>query len=367
MLLHVNGRFYGQAVTGVQRYGRELVGALDRHLSTAGLPRPFTGAALHVPAADRHAVPPFQTFEVQAYGGGRGHRWEQLSLPGRTRGGVLFCAGNSAPLRSLLGRASRVVVTIHSLSWRAEPGAYSPAYRAWYRVMTPLIARHAQRIITVAQAERDGIASAYPAAADRLVTIQNGATIPAPAPDAPLPPSPYVLFVGSLARLKNLAGAIAAFAVLARARPDLRLAVAGTRSPALSGGDLQIPAAIAPRVVFLGQIEDPARLAAVYAGAACLVVPSFYEASPLPPIEAMAQGCPVAAADLPALRERCGDAALYFDARQPEAIAGTVARILDDIPLAEKLRRRGAERVRRFSWTVCASETLAVLAEAACV
>jgi glycosyltransferase involved in cell wall biosynthesis len=172
--------------------------------------------------------------------------------------------------------------------------------------------------------------------------------------------------VGSLARLKNLAGAIAAFETLAATHPTLRLVVLGARSPALAAPQIILPPAIADRIVFLGQVEDPAFLAATYRSARCLVFPSFYEASPLPPLEAMAEGCPVVASDLPALRERCGEAALYCDPHDAASIARSVTRVLDAPGLAESLRRRGTAQAGAFSWPACADATLAVLAEAAC-
>ena len=371
MILHLNGRFFGQAVTGVQRYGRELLAAVDARAARGDLPRPFTRAVVHVPTHDRTATPACLALEVRASGPGRGHAWEQLVLPRAVReGGVLFCLGNAAPIPSLLGRTP-VVVTIHSVSWRFAPEAYSPAYRAWYRVLTPLIARYAARIITVSRSERETIARLYPRAASRLVAIQNGGpAVPGPDSRTALPPAPvpepYVLYVGSLAQLKNLAGAIAAFGVLAASHPTLRLVVAGARSPALSAAEINLPPAIADRIVFLGQVEDPAFLAAAYRSARCLVFPSFYEASPLPPLEAMVEGCPVVASDLPALRERCGEAALYCDPHDAASIARSVTRVLDAPGLAESLRRRGTAQAGAFSWAACADATLAVLAEAAC-
>jgi glycosyltransferase involved in cell wall biosynthesis len=80
----------------------------------------------------------------------------------------------------------------------------------------------------------------------------------------------------------------------------------------------------------------------------------------------MAHGCPVVAGDIPSLRERCGDAAVYCDPHDPAAIAAQVERVLDDRPLADELRRRGAARAATFTWTACAERTLTVLAEAAC-
>jgi glycosyltransferase involved in cell wall biosynthesis len=88
-----------------------------------------------------------------------------------------------------------------------------------------------------------------------------------------------------------------------------------------------------------------------------LVFPSFYEASSLPPIEAMACGCPVVASSIPSLRERCGDAAIYCDPAAPLEIADAVYRIIVDEELKEDLREKGLERAALYDWKNCAKET----------
>ena len=67
----------------------------------------------------------------------------------------------------------------------------------------------------------------------------------------------------------------------------------------------------------------------LYRRAACLVFPSLYEGFGQPPLEAMACGCPVAASNIPAIAEACGDAAALFDPNDAEDIAAVVAGVLD--------------------------------------
>ena len=84
-----------------------------------------------------------------------------------------------------------------------------------------------------------------------------------------------------------------------------------------------------------------------------LVFPSLYEGFGLPPLEAMASGCPVASSDAGALPEVLGDAPAYFDPTDPEAIAAAVLRG-PGRPAA--LRRARAARAREFTWDACARE-----------
>jgi glycosyltransferase involved in cell wall biosynthesis len=116
-------------------------------------------------------------------------------------------------------------------------------------------------------------------------------------------------------------------------------------------------------VNFDGQVSVD-RLVQLYRDASCLVVPSYYEASPLPPLEAMALGCPVIVSRIPALMERCGDAALYFDPRSAADIARQISQVMDNSDLRDALRQNGFERAAAFTWDRSAAATLAVILKA---
>ena len=88
-------------------------------------------------------------------------------------------------------------------------------------------------------------------------------------------------------------------------------------------------------------------LASLYRRTACLVFPSLYEGFGQPPLEAMASGAPVAASNVPAVAEACGDAAALFDPFEPEDIAAVVSGVLD---APERFAAAGPERARGFTW-----------------
>jgi glycosyltransferase involved in cell wall biosynthesis len=94
---------------------------------------------------------------------------------------------------------------------------------------------------------------------------------------------------------------------------------------------------------------SPNELVELYRSAACLVFPSLYEGFGLPPIEAMACGCPVATSDATSLPEVCGDAAEYFDPLSTEEIAAAIVRALEG-----RLVERGVARAAGFTWDACA-------------
>ena len=362
MKLTINGRFLTQPVTGVQRYARELCATLDDALPD--LPD-LTVEVLTPPLGADVDIPTYDHLELREVGRGGGHRWEQGVLPRHLGSSdVLFCPGNTAPLLTLRGRTP-VVVTVHDLAFRDFPETVSRPFRLAYEVLVPATMRRAERVITVSEAERTRMLKHFPDAADRLTAISNGGLPrhrPEPSPDDPQPPTgPFLLYVGALNPRKNVAGVIATCRALLAERPDLRAVFVGDPSGIYQAVDLG-PAD--ERMVFAGKLSDAA-LEAHYDAAAVLLFPSFHEASGLPPVEAMAHGCPVVVSDIPALRERCGDAALYCDPHDVTTMVAQVARILDDADLAATLSVRGRERAAGFTWANCLDATLDVLKQTA--
>jgi glycosyltransferase involved in cell wall biosynthesis len=121
---------------------------------------------------------------------------------------------------------------------------------------------------------------------------------------------------------------------------------------------------IAERVRHLGYVERD-QVPALYRAAVGMVFPSLYEGFGLPPLEAMACGCPVAASDRGSLGEVCGGAALTFDAESPEDIAAAIDCLASDADLPATLREAGLERSRHFDWAVVASRHRAIYERAA--
>lgn len=319
-MIFINGRFLDQALTGVQRFAREV---------TACLPQ----ATLLRPA-----------------GRLRGQAWEQAVLPGAARAGLLLNLGNTAPL----WRRGRQAVVIHDAGVFDTPESYSRPFRLWYRALHHGLARNGTILVTVSEFSRGRLAHHLGVEAARIGVMAEGGEHILRQPAAPdvlvrhgLEPRRYALAVGTSAAHKNLAALHAAAGVLER--NGMTLALAGARNAQVfqsAGTEAARP---------LGRVSD-AELRALYEHALCLIFPSRYEGFGLPPLEAMWCGCPVIAGRAGAVPEVCGDAALWFEPGQPETLATALETLLAGAGPA--LAEAGRARAKGFSWPAAAARLL---------
>ncbi len=182
---------------------------------------------------------------------------------------------------------------------------------------------------------------------------------------------PFLLYVGNVKPQKNIPRLIEAFAVLKgslRNHPvyrDLRLVIIGDELSEHS--DLRrtvIRTRMQNDVRFLGFVPVET-LRVFYQSAEVFVFPSLYEGFGLPPLEAMAQGTPVVTSNVSSLPEVVGDAAVLVHPENVFDIARGVERVLLQEELRQELRRRGRQRLQRFSWERSVDRVLQIYAQAA--
>ncbi len=229
------------------------------------------------------------------------------------------------------------VVTLHDIQHRDHPDFFGPARRSFRRIAYDRAARAATAVIVPSEFVRRRVLELLELDLSRVHAIPlaiDHAVFRAGAEER----EPFLLYPARPWPHKNHVRLFEAFAFLRQTRPQLRLV--------LTGGGLERLEPLPDGVERLGVV--PAReLASLYRRAACLVFPSLYEGFGLPPLEAMASGCPVAAARVGAIPEVCGDAAVLFDPSDAKSIA---AGILESVERADELRGRGLARAAEFTW-----------------
>jgi glycosyltransferase involved in cell wall biosynthesis len=325
----VNGRFLARPVTGVERYGREIlhyIGSRTRLVSTGR----------------------------QSW---RGHTWEQLVLPAKlNQDSLLWSPANTGPLL-----IRNQALTIHDLSPLEHPEWFRAGFSAWYRLFLPILAKRVRHIFTPSEYVKEKIRRRF---GIQNVTVTSNGVDPAlfhPAAKQTRSDLPecFVLFVGTLEPRKNLPVLLQAWEKIKDDFRQMCLVIAGTRRTVFQTAP--VPHEI-EGVRFLGYVDDQT-LAGLYANATLLVLPSQDEGFGLPALEAMASGTPVIVSDGGALPEVVGDAGMIFCLSNQHGLTDVIRECLSNTKLRLSLREKGLRRAQAFSWQTTAEQHWKILNE----
>ncbi len=282
---------------------------------------------------------------------------EQVLVPRLARRGgwdLVHSLATICPVRSTVPS----VVTLHDVTFFVQKTfGWSTTFAMQQIVRRG--SRNAAAIVTISEASRDEICAVLGLDPAAITVAHNGAgRLPDVEPaDAAQTLARYglegkrvVLSVGAKRPHKNQM-------VLVRALPlldeDMVLVLAGAEEP--YDDELRAAAAaagVADRVRFPGYVPD-ADLEALWRACGCMAFPSLAEGFGLPLVEALQRGVPVAASDIPVMREVGADAAVYFDPRDPAAAARAVGEAFGN----ERLAAAGPPRAAEFSWVEAARKT----------
>ncbi len=201
-------------------------------------------------------------------------------------------------------------------------------------------AKKADLVITISEFARDRMVSLLGIAPDRIRVAHLGVDADRFVPNLGERDG-FALYPARGWKHKNHARLIEAMEIVRAERPGFRLV--------LTGGGLDALGELPDWVDRRGLVSND-ELADLYRTAAVLAFPSLYEGFGLPPLEAMASGCPVAACNSGSVPEVCGDAAVLFDPTSVDAIANGILTALDR---GSELGRAGLLQARLFTWERC--------------
>lgn len=316
----VNGRFRTRRLTGVERYGCEILQCI--------------GMSCRVESTIRQ--------------GWRGHVWEQYFLPTRMhRDSILWSPANTGPLV-----VRRQALTVHDLSPLEHPEWFRGSFAVWYRLFLPILVKRVEKVFTPSEYVKQKVMKRF--SITNVIVTPNGVDHSLFHPNAKQSrfdlPQNYVLFVGTLEPRKNLEGLVQAWNEIKTEFHEMWLMIVGIHGNVFKTIHLSHEV---ERVRFLGYVDDET-LAGLYANATVFVLPSQEEGFGLPAVEAMASGTPVIISDGGALPEVVSDAGMRFCLADQHGLKHALTECLSNTRLRAELKEKGLARAKKFSWQATA-------------
>ena len=370
----VNASIIGESPTGLGLYAINLVRSLDAIRNDVSVytsrPEALSGVRARLLPTSALARPEH---------GLRGHFarliWVQTALRVRARAAGMGALLNTVP-EAILGSRVPQVTVVHDLLPLFFPAEY-PRQQYYFRSLVPRVLKSSRIVVADSASTRRDIIQSYGIAPDKVRVIYPGYDPATYAVNGAAPRAPsgtdgraaaggeasgygrassrsedgYVLYVGNLLPHKNLLHLLDALAILRRRRRGTRLIIRGEGQPTYAR-------AVRERVETLGLGDVVSfqgyagrhALRDLYAGAACLVLPSLREGFGLPVLEAMACGTPVITSSSSSLPEVGGDAAIRVDPHDAIDLSDAMYRVLANPELRQELSDRGLQWVGGFSW-----------------
>jgi glycosyltransferase involved in cell wall biosynthesis len=285
--------------------------------------------------------------------------WDQVLLPlniAREKIDVFLTPYFKAPFFL----SSGMVLIINDLIPLFFPEEHRLFKRIYFRFMCGVTGRRAKRIITISANSRNDIIKFFSFPSKKIEVVHLGVEERFRSPDIKIEetrkkyalPQKFILYIGNLSPHKNVQRLIESYASLPlNLREEYKLILSSLRSDKYFS---YIEKAIKEMkltkdVLFTGFIDEK-DLPAVYHMSSLFAFPSLYEGFGLPPLEAMACGCPVVSSNTSSMPEVLGDAALFFNPHHVEEMSLAMRQMLEDENLRNRFRQKGLERAKLFTY-----------------
>ena len=338
----INGKFLLASLEGMPRVGRELCDSFDELLAEERYSDIRITIATPRGGAD---LASYRRIPVVEVGRRSGFAWEQIDFPLYVGRGYSVNFTNTAPVLRRNG-----CVVVHDAQFMSTRASHTLKSRLLYGGVTPWVARHYKTIVSVSNYARDEMLKFGVCDRNDIHVIHNGVdhilrreSDPATLDRHGLVPNGYLLANGYVHAHKNVGVLLKA---LASANGRYPLALFGNSDPAtFEARGIPVPEGVR----FVGRVSDE-ELVALMRGARMFLFPSTTEGFGLPPLEAMALGCPTICADAGAMPETCGDAVLFADPHRPEMWLAQIERLWHDAGELTVLAEAGRRQADRFQW-----------------
>lgn len=224
-------------------------------------------------------------------------------------------------------------------------------------------AKAAKHVLTISEFVKKDIVEAFSVEESKVTVTYCAAEQPSstvmPKPVKNLQGQTFIAYVGNAIPHKNIPRLIAAFQIIQRTNPGLKLVLAGKNDENYAMLEQQFKKEKLEHIIFTGFLAEN-ELYWLYKNARVFVVPSLSEGFGMPGLEAMAHGAAVASSNATCLPEIYGNAAHYFNPTDTEDMSQKINEVLQSEALRKKLIENGSKQIKKYSWGKMAKETLAV-------
>lgn len=302
-------------------------------------------------------LPQYKHIRYEICGRLDGNLWEQIELPFFARQGLLINLCNIGPLFHF-----DQIIYLYDASVFAVPQAYSFAFKLKYKLIFFILGRTSRIVLTTSKFSRRELARYVKIPEDKILVIYGGCDhiLNIQADDSViqkycLTDVQYFLTVGSASAHKNVQ--VVEKVMENRKGEALKLVIAGGN---FSRVFTEIKQEESNTIKRIGYVTD-GELKSLYSHAFGLIFPSIYEGFGLPPLEAMACGCPVISSNQASLPEVCGDAVQYFEPQNIQELNDLIDGWFRNPTIKASFRQKGLERAREFTWEKAAVSLLDVI------
>ncbi len=302
---------------------------------------------------------------------GTSHKWHLNVLKDlKTAKPDLFFAPTSYIIPALAPKWLKVIITVHDLVAFLFPGTHNAKAVVIERLTLKRAVKKASHIFVVSENTKKDLLKRfkYPAARVHLVPCAPADFYKEPSKPEELAkfreklglPERFILAVGTLEPRKNFGTLIKSFVLIKSKLPDYKLVIVGKKGWKYQHIEDRLKEfKLEKDVIFPGYLEAE-DLKKIYALATVFVFPSLYEGFGIPPLEAMASGCPVVSSNVASLPEVVGDAGILIDPKNARKIADSVVSLIENDQIRNMLVERGLRRAEKFSWRASAEAALKV-------